>query len=75
MATIAELEKKVQNLEKALSEAEGAIRRIGTQENNLVEMLAKISAEVSTLKVEVANLKAVVTKINQRPGASVSRYE
>lgn len=78
MATTAELEKKVQSLESALSQAEDAIRRLGQQDNNVVEMLSKISGEVATLKVDVANLKVSVSKVAaqaQRAGANVSRYE
>lgn len=77
MATKEELEKRAQSLETALSDAEGAIRRLGQQDNNLVEVVSKLSAEISALKVEIANLKVSVQKValSTRPGASVSRYE
>lgn len=75
MATKEELEQKVKSLEKALSDAEGAIRKFSQVESNLLGMISKISTELSTLKVDVANLKVALTKVTQKSSANVTRYE
>jgi uncharacterized protein YoxC len=67
-----ELEKKLQGLEQSLSEMQGAIRSLSTQDNNVLSSLNKLSEDVSKLKVDVD-----VVKRSQvgRPPASISTYK
>lgn len=75
MATNLELDAKTKALEKALEEFQGAIRRHGEELNNLTSMLSKVSGDLSTLKVEMTNLKTQLNKLGQKTAGGVSRYE
>ena len=70
-----ELEKKVQGVEKSLSEMQDAIRNLSQQDGNTLAILNKLSEEVNKFRAELGSLKAAVGKIDKTTKMSVSRYE
>lgn len=57
MATNNALEAKVAGLEKSQEEAQGAVRRLSQENQNLISMLSKLNDELNKLRVELLNFK------------------
>lgn len=75
MATTKELEERVTALQAQLSDMEDAIRRIATENNNLVSMVAKLSDDLSSSKADVATLKRnAELKAKADARAGVTKY-
>lgn len=70
-----ELEKKVQGVEKSVSEMQDAIRGLSQQDNNVLSSLSKISEDINKFRAELATLKAAVAKLDKSTKMSISRYE
>lgn len=72
--SIVELEKKLLSLERALSEAEGAIRRMHEFDNNLLTMLGRTNETLAEVRTEVANLKVQVATLSKKTPADAVTY-
>lgn len=73
--TAKELEDKVNGLQKQISEMEDAFRRLSQENNNLVGMIAKLSDDLGTTKIDVTNMKrAAEAKAKAEAKAGITKY-
>ena len=72
MATITELSAKVEALEKAVQDLQGAISRLGKDQTNVAGNVAKVTNEVNSLKAGLSKVQKD-GKVNTY-GNGVSKY-
>jgi chromosome segregation ATPase len=73
MATNTVLEQKINTLEAAFEEVQGAIRRLSQENNNALSSVNNLASLVTKLSVELAQMKVKLQE--QGTKASVGRYE
>lgn len=72
MATAKEVQ---ESIGKSLEDAVTAIRRLGQQNDNLLEMVRALTERVAKLESDVVQIRTTVNRVQSQPLASVSRYE
>jgi hypothetical protein len=65
---------RVTGLEKSLSEAQGAVRRLAQQQESNIKLISQLTEDVSVLRAELQKAQNVLSKANLYEN-SITRYD